>query len=164
MADQWHNETISLYDEFPQMVRIARRYVHDHAAAEEVVQEAFMRFNRAFGRSVVRNPKAYLRMAVRNVAVSWIRREIRSEDRLPLQQPSPSSVEEVCVLQSEFAAVRRQCETLPQRQRQVLHLRYWHDMCEAEIARHMGISAGAVKTHAHRARQTLRDALMEEVA
>lgn len=163
MADQWHKETISLYDEFPQMVRIARRYVHDQSAAEEVVQEAFIRFNRALGRTVVRNPKAYLRMAVRNVAVSWIRREGRSDD-LTLSTPPTSSTEEVCVLRSEFAAVRRECKVLPQRQQQVLQLRYWNDMCEAEIASHLGISAGAVKTHAHRARQTLREALMEEVA
>ncbi|MFL6139550.1 MAG: sigma factor-like helix-turn-helix DNA-binding protein [Frankiaceae bacterium] len=43
------------------------------------------------------------------------------------------------------------CRSLPGRQREVLVLRYWLDLSEAEIADAMGISRGAVKSHAARA-------------
>jgi DNA-directed RNA polymerase specialized sigma24 family protein len=34
-------------------------------------------------------------------------------------------------------------------------MRYWMELSEEEIAAALGISPGAVKTHAHRARQAL---------
>ena len=42
-------------------------------------------------------------------------------------------------------------DSLPERQREVLTLRYWNDLTETEIADALGISQGSVKTHAHRA-------------
>jgi RNA polymerase sigma factor (sigma-70 family) len=49
--------------------------------------------------------------------------------------------------------------TLPERQREVLALRYYLDLSEAEIAATLGISAGSVKTHAHRGLAALTDRL-----
>ena len=40
---------------------------------------------------------------------------------------------------------------LPRRQREVLALRYYLDLVEAQIAEALGISRGAVKSHASRA-------------
>ena len=45
---------------------------------------------------------------------------------------------------------------LPLRQREVVVLRYYADLSEAQIAAAMGISRGAVKAHASRAKDTLR--------
>jgi RNA polymerase sigma factor (sigma-70 family) len=50
-----------------------------------------------------------------------------------------------------MAAVR----SLPRRQREVMVLRYYLDLSEAEIAEWLGISTGSVKTHASRATETL---------
>jgi RNA polymerase sigma factor (sigma-70 family) len=50
---------------------------------------------------------------------------------------------------------------LPQRQREVLVLRYYSSASEAEIADALGISTGAVKSHAHRGLAALRDALAD---
>jgi RNA polymerase sigma factor (sigma-70 family) len=59
------------------------------------------------------------------------------------------------------AGVRREAvldalRRLPTRQREVLALRYYLDLSEAEIAATLGISAGAVKSHASRGAATLR--------
>ncbi|MCY1137996.1 hypothetical protein OWR29_08305 [Actinoplanes sp. Pm04-4] len=51
------------------------------------------------------------------------------------------------------------CWGLPQRQREVMFLRYYLDQSEEGIARAMGISRGAVKTHAARAAGNLRSLL-----
>jgi RNA polymerase sigma factor (sigma-70 family) len=48
---------------------------------------------------------------------------------------------------------------LPRRQREVIALRYYVDLSEAEIAETLGISRGAVKSHASRGAASLREAL-----
>ncbi len=56
-------------------------------------------------------------------------------------------------------------QPLPRRQREVLALRYYLDLSEREIAQTLGISAGAVKSHASRGAAALRthlSALLEE--
>ena len=49
--------------------------------------------------------------------------------------------------------------TLSRRQQEVLVLRYYADLSEHEIARTLGLSNGAVKSHAHRGLAALRLAL-----
>ena len=51
--------------------------------------------------------------------------------------------------------------TLPRRQREVLVLRYYLDLSEAEIADTLGISRGAVKSHASRGSAALRTRLVD---
>ncbi len=48
---------------------------------------------------------------------------------------------------------------LPQRQREVLVLRYYSDLSEQQIAEALDISTGAVKSHAHRALAALRESI-----
>ncbi len=56
-------------------------------------------------------------------------------------------------------AVLRALRELPIRQREVLALRYYLDLSEAEIAETLGISRGAVKSHASRGSAALRTLL-----
>ncbi|MDQ4051466.1 MAG: sigma-70 family RNA polymerase sigma factor, partial [Actinomycetota bacterium] len=56
-------------------------------------------------------------------------------------------------------AVLDALRTLPRRQREVLTLRYYLDLSEAEIADTLGISRGSVKAHASRGSAALRDLL-----
>ena len=48
---------------------------------------------------------------------------------------------------------------LPRRQREVLVLRHWLDLSEADIAATLRISRGSVKTHSSRGLGTLRTTL-----
>ena len=48
---------------------------------------------------------------------------------------------------------------LPRRQRDVVVLRYLADLSEADVAKSLGVSAGSVKQHAHRAVDALRRTL-----
>jgi len=58
-----------------------------------------------------------------------------------------------------LAIIDEEVQKLPARQREAFLMRYWHDMDVAETAAAMGCTDGSVKTHCHRATQTLAQAL-----
>ena len=60
------------------------------------------------------------------------------------------SAENTAVAHQEADLLWAAIGALPQRQRQVLVLRYYLDQTEAQIADTLGVSAGSVKKHASR--------------
>jgi RNA polymerase sigma-70 factor (sigma-E family) len=143
-----------------ELVRLAGLALGDRDRGEEVVQEVFARVYRR--PPVLEQPgeqARYLRSAVLNSCRSRLTRRAtgrRATDRLQRQvTPQVTSTEDAGVgsvtRDQVLAAVRR----LPRRQRDVVLLRYWLDLPEAEIAATLGVSAGTVKTSAHRAMHTL---------
>ncbi|MGA5098703.1 RNA polymerase sigma factor [Streptomyces lavendulocolor] len=139
------------------MVRLAVLLVDDLATAEDVVQDAFTALYRRHGEHVseVDNALAYLRTSVVNASRSVLRRRRTARAWTP---PAPSDVpsaEEHVVLDEAHREVLAALGRLTPRRRQVLVLRYWADLSEAEIARTLGISRGAVKSNASRALDAL---------
>jgi RNA polymerase sigma factor (sigma-70 family) len=61
--------------------------------------------------------------------------------------------------EADRSTVTQLLATLPYRQRQVLVLRYFVYMTEAQIAYELGVSPGSVKTHASRGLAALARAL-----
>jgi RNA polymerase sigma-70 factor (sigma-E family) len=127
----------------------------DHAGAEDLVQEAFARLH---GRALA-DPgaaEAYLRRTVLNLSRSRLRRlrTARRHERSPVA--TLPAAEESAMDRAEHDEVLVALRSLSPRQRQAIVLRYRSDLPEPEIAREMGLSAGAVKSHTHRAMTTLR--------
>jgi RNA polymerase sigma-70 factor (sigma-E family) len=131
------------------LVRLAA-LLGDRSLAEEVVQDAFVHAYIAGDR--IREPLSYVRRAVVNGARSSLRRR-RVRERTPLT--AVGSVDAPDDRTDVMRALRR----LPARQRECLVLRYYGDFSEAEIAGALGISPGAVKTHAHRGLKALEEML-----
>ena len=135
------------------LVRIAILLVDDLATAEDVVQDAFIGLHR--NQAGLRDPQAalgYLQAAVVNGSRSALRRRMtaRKHDRaLRLVDEEPPDTE--LLLADEHREVLAAVRTLPPRQQEVLVLRYWSDLSEAQIADALGISRGAVKSQASRA-------------
>jgi RNA polymerase sigma factor (sigma-70 family) len=77
----------------------------------------------------------------------------------PRTLPDEPSAETAAMRTVESSAVMAAVRRLPEKQRTVMVLRYYADLSEAEIADTMGISRGAVKSHAARATKSLRLAL-----
>ncbi|MGV3759370.1 MAG: RNA polymerase sigma factor [Actinomycetota bacterium] len=144
------------------LVRLASLLLDDVATCEEVVQDAFVSvWRRGPG---LRDPDrlpAYLRSAVLNGARSQLRRRGVRRRHLRSVSPPPSAppAEQAALAGDPDGEVLRALRALPDRQREVLALRYYLDLSEAEIAATLGISAGSVKTHAHRGLQALAEAL-----
>jgi RNA polymerase sigma-70 factor (sigma-E family) len=142
------------------LVRLAALLTGDASVAEEIVQDAFVALYRRWGK--LGDPAAalgYVRVAVVNGSRSRVRHRIVEERNRQPAAPDPAGPEEVAVRASEDARVLAALRTLPPRQQEVLVLRYYGDLSEAEIAATIGISRGSVKRHAFRGMAGLRERL-----
>ncbi|MDN5748385.1 MAG: SigE family RNA polymerase sigma factor [Pseudonocardia sp.] len=134
------------------LVRLAVLLVDDPSTAEDVVQEAFAGLHRHW--TGLRDEAAavgYLRTAVVNGSRSVLRRRRTAREYVPPHQVNARSAESLAMLSAEHQAVVDALATLPPRQREVLVLRYYGGLSEAEIAEATGISRGTVKSTASRA-------------
>ena len=133
------------------LVRLARLFADDRNAAEDLVQEAFIRLRRSFHR--IEKPGAdvaYLRSIVLNLARDHNRRGLMSlRHRMP-EEESRLSAEDRIVVREDQQQVIDALQALPLRQRDCLVLRYYMDLSIPDIASTLGISVNSVKTHLQR--------------
>jgi len=135
-------------ESLPWLVRLARVALYDSSRAEEVVQDAFATLYGRYAR--IDTPSAYLRVTVlngcrsanRRRAVAWRHRMVATDS----VDDEPDHL---------LDAVRR----LPTRRRDVILLRYYLDLTEAETAATLGIPIGTVKSTTHRALRNLKEAI-----
>jgi RNA polymerase sigma factor, sigma-70 family/RNA polymerase sigma-70 factor, sigma-E family len=153
-AAHWHS-----------LVRLSWLLVGDQHLAEETVQDAFVAMHSHW--SQLRNHDlalAYLRRSVVNSSRSVLRHRM-VEDRYLSAETSKltahgitdePSAEERALEHATGTQLVAALGRLPRRQREVLTLRYYLDLSEAQIADALSISAGSVKAHAHRGLTALR--------
>jgi RNA polymerase sigma-70 factor (sigma-E family) len=142
------------------LVRLAALLVHDIATAEEVVQDSFVAMHAGMYR--LRDSEkalSYLRAAVVNRSRSVLRHRAVVDRNAPKPAPDMPSAEHSALALIERSSVVAALRTLPHRQREVVVLRYYADLSEAQIAAAMGITRGAVKSHTSRAMSALRGVL-----
>ena len=142
------------------LVRTATLLVGDFATAEDVVQDCFLATHRAWWRlRDTSRALPYLRRAVINKSRSVLRHRAVADRHLQASVPELPSAEESALVGVQRSSVLAALSELPSRQREVVILRYYADLSEAEIAAALGISRGAVKSHAARAKGALRAVL-----
>ncbi|MGW3952392.1 SigE family RNA polymerase sigma factor [Streptomyces sp. NPDC004752] len=142
------------------LLGLAALLLDDTASCEDVVQEAFIRVHSA--RKRVRDPDktlAYLRQTVVNLSRSALRRRILGLKLLSKPMPDMASAEEGAYDQLERDSLINAMKGLQRRQREVLVLRYFADMTEAQVAETLGISLGSVKAYGSRGIAALRLAM-----
>jgi RNA polymerase sigma-70 factor (sigma-E family) len=159
MTDWDADEAVSqLYaGHYTRLVRLSYLLIHDYGRAEELVQDAFVALHGRWHK--LRDPHkaiAYLRQAVVNRSRSELRHRA-VVDRNPVR-PSPprESAEDTAVAKSVRDELLAALHGLPRRQREVLILRYYMDLSEADIADALRISRGSVKSHSSRGIAALR--------
>jgi RNA polymerase sigma-70 factor (sigma-E family) len=140
------------------MVRLAMLLVDDRETAEDVVQDAFAALHRRWAAlSSEGAALGYLRASVVNGSRSALRRR-RTVRRNP--PPAANSLiaeaaDRDLLLAEEHREVLAALHLLPTRQREVIVLRYWVELSEAQVAATLGISLGAVKSSASRGRDAI---------
>src|SRR5262245_13084346 len=145
------------------LVRLATLLVHDIATAEEVVQDSFVALHAGLHR--LRDSEktlSYLRAAVVNRSRSVLRHRVVVDRNAPKPAPDMPSAEHGALALIERSSVIAALRSLPERQREVVVLRFYADLSEAQIAAAMGITRGAVKSHTSRAMSALRSVLERE--
>lgn len=154
----------ALYDgHYRSLVRLATLLVHDISTAEEVVQDSFVALHAGLHR--LRDSEktlSYLRAAVVNRSRSVLRHRVVVDRNAPKPPPDMPSAEHGAMALIERSAVVAALRSLPERQREVVVLRFYGDLSEAQIAAAMGITRGAVKSHTSRAMSSLRSVLERE--
>lgn len=149
--DELTSKLTDLYQQhYKQLLRIAALLVDERAAAEDVVQEAYLRVFRS--RTRLEDPDktlAFLRTAVVNGARSALRKravfrryraQLVTEDHAP--DDNGRGMDRMVLAQA--------LAELPRRQREAVVLRYYADFSESRTAEVMGCSPGTVKSYCSR--------------
>lgn len=147
------------------LVRLARVFCDDRNAAEDLVQEAFIRLHRNASniRDLTRAP-AFLRSIVINMARDANRRglmSLRHRDSFVLPVAT-STLEDEAISGQDDQIVLEALRRLSDRQRSCLVLRFYLQLSEREIANTLGISNNSVKTHCRRGLAALESILEDE--
>jgi RNA polymerase sigma-70 factor (sigma-E family) len=145
---------------YQSLVRLAAMLLRDAGAAEEIVQDAFVSLYRGWAR--LRDPgvaRFYLQKSVVNRSRSVLRHRAVAEKHAPVLASREGRADQATLDFADRSAVVAALRRLPARQREAIVLRYYADLSEADIARAMGITAGAVKSHTARAVSALREIL-----
>ena len=138
--------------EYPSLLRFAYFVAGDQAAAEDLVQDAFVRLYRSTGRVGEIGFKAYARKTILNLQRSRFRHS--SREGITAREAS-SDPDDYALRDEVWSALL----TLSPQQRAVVALRFYEDMKESEIAATLEMSVGAVKKQTDRAMTKLRERL-----
>jgi RNA polymerase sigma-70 factor (ECF subfamily) len=141
--------------------RAAYLLLRDAPAAEDVAQEAFVRAYKQLHTFRSDAPfRPWLLRIVQNLALNELRARSRRGGLVERIGRTAARVEEAPAAAveaaEESATVLRAMEELPADDRVVLHLRYFLELPEREIAAAIGRPAGTVKSRLHRASARLR--------
>lgn len=138
----------------------ARRHGGPEAAAD-LVQESFLQFARRLQSGpAMRSPRAYLFGIARHVSLAFLRQ------RQPVAETLESAGTSVAAGEPDprLAVAREVIAALPDLQREMLDLRFVHDLSYAEIATALGLPIGTVRSRLHHALALLRERMAADDA
>lgn len=144
------------------LVRLSYVLCGDRGKAEDATQEALTRLYLRWGR--IDEPLPYARRSVINATNDQWRRSGRRENRerhaAELPPELPALLDDLVVDRDRLVQALRR---IPEGQRTVIVLRYWHQLSESETAQVLGNSVGTVKSQASRALVRLRQELESDL-
>jgi RNA polymerase sigma-70 factor (ECF subfamily) len=150
-------------------VRVAYLITQDAALAQDVVQDVFINVYRSIRTFDVRRPFApWLMRSVVNAAVTAAKHnhkwdslnETENDEDLIEQLPDPAATPDDLIdnIETEQQVWEALGRLAPER-RTVIILRFYLELSEAEMAEHLNIPVGTVKSRLYSARRQLREFL-----
>lgn len=152
-----------MYQYTEPLIRLAYYYVKDLQAAEDIVQEVFIKFYHNQNQYEERGElKAFLTQLTVNKSKdylkSWAYRKVQLQSKL-FSQASKHNLDEL-VRKDEQAIIGDAILELPLKQREVLIYFYFNEMTITEVARILSIPESTVKTRLRRGKELLRNQLI----
>ncbi len=144
------------------LVLYATRICADPAAADDVVQETFLRLLKQPRESIDGRLAKWLYTVCRNVALDRGRKEHamhtreRTIARESARAAAPSDAQAIAIARDESSAALRALERLPAKQQEALRLKFQGGLSYAEIGRVMDEAAGTVGWLIHEGLKALR--------
>jgi RNA polymerase sigma-70 factor (sigma-E family) len=146
----------------PALLRTAYLLTGNALAAEELVQDTMARLYPKWERVEAADvPIAYVRRSMANGYVNQRRRASRREYAYA-DVPETIDVRDVYAQLSDRDEIWAGLNTLPERQRAALVLRYFEDLPDDEIARTLDARVGTVRSLISRGLATLREQMTDE--
>jgi RNA polymerase sigma-70 factor (ECF subfamily) len=153
----------------PYIMRLARRLMKQEQDAEDLTQDVLMKIMRNIGR--LESPLAFHKWIHRitiNMGYNMLRKgkrrgknSLEFEDQILGDEIDPAEA----FYNHETAEIVRQClEALPEKTRNLLHLRYFEGLKEKELAEILEVPQGTVKSRLHKANKVVRDILEAALA
>lgn len=110
--------------------------------------------------------RTYIVTTVRNTAIDFCRKQQRTnarflyvDDEVTAHMPDGESVEKKILLRDEINRVKEALLDLPERERDVLRLKYQKGLTDSEIAEMVGLAESSVRKYVERARKRLKAAV-----
>lgn len=152
-----------VHEHGPLVYRIAVAIVHDHALAEDVVQDVMVKAWTSLPADSQERPMPWLRTVTRNAAIDELRRRRFDDVTDAPPEPSPNDEFDITIdSRRRLSQVWRALSTLDTDARMMIILRETEDLSYAEIADALGISESNVRSKLFRARHALRALLNED--
>ena len=148
---------------------VARYLLRDEQAAQDAVQEAFLRAIRHFDGYRGANARAWLLAIVRNCCATWRSKERAERAFVAFDEHEHSAAQEEATPElflmraSDAESVRRALDALPREAKEVILLREVEDLSYQEIALTLGVPIGTVMSRLARARQRMQAILRQEL-
>jgi len=181
IVNELHNESdreflIELYQSHYDIVyRKIGATIGDEAEVDDLCQECFIRLIKKI--SLLRGLKcniltSYVVITSRNIALDYLKHsrvqdqylyyDIEEDWVASLHDPVIGA-EELIVQQENVEEVSQALSKLPERQREMIYMKYILDLSDNEIAQLLGMNPDSVRVYLHRARQQAKVILREEL-
>jgi RNA polymerase sigma-70 factor (ECF subfamily) len=140
--------------------RFIRSRVEDAAAAEDILQDVFLRLHTHLHTlSDSSRLESWVFQITRNAIIDHYRRR-RELEAISETVPAEEAWDEPDAADILAASMRAMVAELPEPYRQALILTEYEGLTQAELAERLGISLSGAKSRVQRARQRIRDELL----
>ena len=144
----WYVDSIQPLE--PQLKAWLNRRFGLNGMAEDIVQETLLRAVKAHEKGVLSAPKSFLFTTARNLAIDHLRRRRTSQNHALAKSEESNVIEsdafvsETVARNQEYELLHQAIASLPEKCREIFHMRRIQGLSQIEISQKLGISRNTV--------------------
>jgi len=140
------------------LYRMAYRLVENQADAEDMVQECYIKlWQKRHEWPSVQNPESFSVTVIKNVCLDFLRTKKPENLSTDTLQLFIDSAETQIEQREQLEKIQTIVTQLPEKQKQVVKLKYWYDLPDEDIEKQTGLKRGNIKMILSRTRKTIQE-------